>query len=351
MTRWRARARAFGLSVGLVVLLLGGLLGLDRYLQYLVALVAVYAIASLGYNLLMGHAGQFGFGHAAFFGIGAFGTAILTERVGAPYVVGLVIAVAVAVASGCVLGAIVLRLDGFYLALVTLGFNEIVVLALSLWRPVTGGFDGMAVGAPRLAPVLGLGSGPSLYLLSLATLVALVWATRNVLATRVGRAFMLIRDNPIAAQAFGVPLTRTRLTAFALSAAYGALAGALYAPLVGHITPQGFGLFTNLQILTMIVVGGLGSVVGSVLGAALVILLPELLRSSQASLEITYGAVLLLTVLFLPGGLVGLPRHPLLARLRAARTAGKPRVGERLTGAAAARNPAATGEASGRGGA
>jgi branched-chain amino acid transport system permease protein len=312
MSAWVRRSR---LPLAVVGVLVVGL-GLDPYLQYLIALVAIYAIACVGYNLLMGFAGQFGFGHAAFFGIGAFGTAILAGRVGAPYPLGVLGGVASALVVGLVLGVIVLRLSGLYLALVTLSFNEIVVLGLSLWRPVTGGFDGIGMSAPRL-PSIGLGGTTMVYLLSVLLLLGLLWATGNVLETRVGRAFTLIRDNPIAAQAFGVDITRTRVLAFALSGAYGALAGGLYAPLVGHITPQGFGLFTNLQLLTMIVVGGLGSLSGSVLGAVVVLVVPELLRSSQASLEITYGAVLLVAVLFLPNGLSGLHRHPLLRRVRA----------------------------------
>ena len=275
---------------------------LDNYQLYVLSLVAVYIVFGLGYNLLMGYAGQFDFGQAAFLGIGAFSMALLQTKAGLPFALALPLAGLIAVAFGLLIGGIVLRLEGFYLALVTLAFNQTVVLALNLWKPMTGGFQGTSVPHPVIQGL----RDPQLIFLVIATVAALlVWTARNVLASRFGKAFLAIRESAVAAQAMGVHLTRYRILAYGLSAFYGGIAGALLATLLGYITPDGFGLFETIKVLTMIVVGGMGSIGGTILGATVLTLSGELLRFSQVFQEIGNGALLLVFMLLMPNGIWG----------------------------------------------
>ena len=276
---------------------------LDNYLLTIVSLIAVYAVFAVGYNLLMGYAGQFDFGQAAFLGIGAYGTAILTAKAGLPFFLALPMAALIAVASGLVIGVIVLRISGIYLALVTLGFNQAVVLAIALAGPLTGGFQGMSVPVPRLP-----GVPPELGVCWIATGYAalMIVAAMNILDSRIGLAFRAMRESEVAAEAMGVDLIRYRVTAYGLSAVYGGTAGGLLAIILTYITPEGFGLGETLKVLTMITVGGMGSVAGSVLGAALLTLSGELLRGLSVSQEISNGVLLMLFIMLMPKGIVGL---------------------------------------------
>ena len=275
---------------------------LDNYQLYVLSLIAIYVVFGLGYNLLMGYAGQFDFGQAAFLGIGAFAMALLQSRAGLPFAVALPFAGLIAVAFGLAIGVIVLRLTGFYLALVTLAFNQTVVLILNLWKPLTGGFQGTEVPHPVLA---GVRDNLLVFLIAVAVAVPMVWGARNVLASRVGMAFVAIRENPVAARAMGIHLTRYRMLAYGLSAFYGGIAGALLATLLGHITPDGFGIFETIRVLTMIVVGGMGTIGGTILGVTTLTLGSELLRFSQVFQEIGNGALLLAFMLLMPNGIWG----------------------------------------------
>lgn len=275
---------------------------LDNYQLYVLSLVAVYIVFGLGYNLLMGYAGQFDFGQAAFLGIGAFSMALLQTKAGLPFFAALPLAGLIAVAFGLLIGSIVLRLQGFYLALVTLAFNQTVVLTLNLWKPMTGGFQGTSVPHPVIQ---GLREPLLVFLVIASVAVLLVWAARNVLTSRFGKAFLAIRESAVAAQAMGIHLTLYRIMAYGLSAFYGGIAGALLATLLGYITPDGFGLFETIKVLTMIVVGGMGSIGGTILGATVLTLSGELLRFSQVFQEIGNGALLLLFMLLMPNGIWG----------------------------------------------
>jgi len=292
----------------LLVLVACALIGpfLDNYQLFLLGLVGVYVIFSVGYNLLIGFAGQLDFGQAAFLGIGAYTTALLQHRLGLTFWLSVPLGGFMAVAFGLTIGALVLRLSGFYLALVTLAFNQAVVLGLSLWTPMTGGFQGISVPRPQVA---GLRPSLVLFYAIAAAAVLLVRAGQNLIQSRVGKGFVAMRDSEVAAEAMGVNLARSRVTAYAISAWYGGIAGGLFGGLTSHITPQGFGLFETIRVLTMIVVGGLGSIAGSVGGAALLVLIPEVLRASRTSQEIANGLLLFGAMLVMPEGLAGLARH------------------------------------------
>lgn len=276
---------------------------LDNYLLYVLSLIGVYAIFALGYNLLMGYAGQFDFGQGAFLGIGAYTAAVLQVKAGLPFALALPLSGCVAVLFGLAIGAIVLRLSGFYLALVTLGFHQTVVLGIALWGPMTGGFQGMAVPRPT---ILGMADNLLMFYIVAGVAVLLVQAAVNILRSRIGTAFVAIRESDIAAQAMGVNLTRHRVLAYGISAFYGGIAGGLLAMLLSYITPEGFGLLETLKVLTMITVGGMGSVAGSVIGAVVLTLSTEMLRLPKVSLEITNGALLMLFIMLMPTGIYGL---------------------------------------------
>ena len=276
---------------------------LDSYLLYVLSLIGVYVIFALGYNLLMGYAGQFDFGQGAFLGIGAYATAVLQVKAGLPFAIALPLSGCIAVLFGLAIGVIVLRLSGFYLALVTLGFHQTVVLGIALWGPMTGGFQGMAVPRPTIP---GMADNLVMFYIVAAVAVLLVQAAVNILRSRIGTAFVAIRESDIAAQAMGVNLTRHRVLAYGMSAFYGGIAGGLLAMLLSYITPEGFGLVETLKVLTMITVGGMGSVAGSVIGAVVLTLSTEMLRLPKVSVEITNGVLLMLFIMLMPTGIYGL---------------------------------------------
>ncbi len=279
---------------------------LDDYQLYLLSLVGVYVVFALGYNLLMGYAGQFDFGQGAFLGIGAYGTAIIQAKAGLPVWIALPLGGIVAVFFGITIGGIVLRLQGFYLALVTLGFNQTVVLAIALWTSLTGGFQGMSVPRPSIP---GLGDKLTLFYIVAACAAMLLQGAINLTRSRIGLAFQAIREGEVAAQAMGIDLTRYRVLAYAISAFYGGVAGGLLAMLLSYITPDGFGLVETLKVLTMITVGGMGSVAGSVIGATVMTLTTEFVQIPGVSLEISNGLLLMLFIMLLPGGMYGLLRE------------------------------------------
>jgi branched-chain amino acid transport system permease protein len=197
------------------------------------------------------------------------------------------------------------RLRGIYLALVTFGFGAIVETILIRWDSLTRGPDGIQVPFPQFGP-LALNSDIRMFYLILGITAILVYVARNLVHSRVGRAFFSVRDSEMAARAMGIDITRYKIVAFVLSAFYGGIAGGLYASLVQFISPDAFSVLESVVYLTMIVVGGLGSIGGSIVGGILLSLLPEILREFKEYQELLFGAILILSLIFLPNGLVGL---------------------------------------------
>lgn len=286
---------------------------LDNYALFVVSLICVYALFATGYNLLMGYAGQFDVGQAAFLALGAYGSAIMQNSLSVPVLISLPIGALIAVAFGLMIGVVVLRLRHFYLALVTLAFSQTVVLVLSLWRDVTRGFQGLPV---QSVDLFGLGRTVSAYIVIVTIAVVLVAVARNLVRSELGRSFQAIRESEVAAQSLGIDLVRIRLTAYAVSAFYGGMAGGLLAMLLSYITPEGFTIFETIKVLAMIVVGGMGSILGGLLGATLLTLGNELLRFSQFFQEIGFGLLLMTSIILMPEGIVGLARRIAARRRR-----------------------------------
>lgn len=276
--------------------------------------VMIYAIAGLGLMLLAGFTGLFSLGHAAFLGVGAYTQAVLTNA-GLPFPIALACAAALSAAVGLVVGLPALRVKGIYLGMATLSFGFIVEEVFARWESVTGGNAGIHIKAPDMFGWK-LASGESFYFLCLLITVAATLAILNLLRSPTGRAFVAIRDSEISAQSMGIHLARYKTLSFALSAALAGVAGALYAHKLQFISPDQFNILQSIDLLLMIVIGGVGSVHGAFLGAIFLISMPQVIGLTKDYLPAAigqapglqaavYGMVLIAFVLFEPLGLYG----------------------------------------------
>jgi branched-chain amino acid transport system permease protein len=288
-----------------LVLLLFLPLSTDRYVQYILNLVLVYVVIAIGLNLLLGYAGQFAFAHAALMGIGAYTAALLMYRLHWSFWIALPAAGIVATIIGS-LGALpALRMKRVYLALVTLAFAELIQWVLIHWKALTYGTDGVKVAAPEF---LGwsLKGDHRMYYLLLAVTIILYIIGKRIVESRLGRSFVAIRENEIVAQCNGINIAFTKGVVFGLSAFYAGIGGAMFAITLGFIVPDGFGMFQLVLHFSIVVIGGLISMYGSVLGAIVLTTLPELLRGFQSVQEMIFGVLLIIFVIFMPFGLAGL---------------------------------------------
>ena len=298
----------------LVLALLAAPWVIDEYWLAQLTFVLIYGIVGLGLMLLAGFTGQFSIGHAAFLGTGAYTQAVLANM-GVPFPIAMAAAAALSAAVGVLVGLPALRVKGIYLGIATLSFGFIVEEVFARWESVTGGNAGLHVKAPSL---LGwqLGSGEGFYFLCLVVAVLCTLAILNLLRSPTGRAFVAIRDSEISAQSMGIHLARYKTMSFAISAALAGLGGALYAHKLSFISPDQFNILQSIDLLLLVVIGGLGSVHGAFLGAIFLISMPQLISLSKDWLPATigqapglqgfvYGAVLIAFVLFEPLGLYG----------------------------------------------
>ena len=269
---------------------------------FLGTLIALYSIGVMGQNLLIGYTGQISFGQAGFLAIGAF--AFGHMRVwGAPFLVALAGAGGVAALAGVVVGFPSLRLKGPYLSIATLGFGVAVYQVFVNWEVLSGGRSGLSIA--RLTPMLGLTGTQTVYYTYVLLLTVFTLATYNIVSSYVGRAFVAIRDSDIAAEVHGVNLTRYKLLAFAISSFYAGVHGALYAQVLGHIEPQIFNIGESLTLFVAVIIGGVASIEGSILGAAFVLLVPKVFSEFREMVPIVYGATILIVLIFEPRGLFG----------------------------------------------
>lgn len=274
----------------------------NPYLRFVITLAFIYSILALGLNLLLGYAGQFAFANAALFGWGAYTTALGQIHLGLPFWLALPAGGLATALVGALVGLPALRLSGLYLAIVTLAFGEVTYWVMIHLTGVTGGPSGLKAPGPDLA-FLPAGGAVGMYFVCLAAAVVLFAAAWRIVHSRIGRAFVAIRDNELTAQALGVNVTATKTLAFVLSAFYAGIAGGLHSAALRFVAPESFDLFQMILQFCMVVVGGLGSVLGSVLGATLVLGLREALRAASSTQEILFGGLLVLCIVFLPRGL------------------------------------------------
>ena len=275
------------------------------YYHYLASLALINVIMAIGLNILTGNAGQMSLCNSSFMAIGAYATTYLATRLGMSYWAALPVAGLISAGCGFVLGFPALRLRGFYLAVVTLGFLEITQILIEQLPGITGGVRGVASPRPEIFGQA-LSSDLSFYYVILAITVAAIWCAASLLRSPTGRAFEAIRCSEAAAQTLAVPVARIKLAAFMISAFFAGIGGGLFASLVGFIDPLEFGVWTSVRHVVFIVVGGLGSITGSVLGAVAMTVLPEALRGFKEYNEFVFGGVLLTMLVVMPQGLVSL---------------------------------------------
>lgn len=300
----RGGVRAFlGPVVAAVALVAYAFGGDSAYWSGLLTLAGVYAVAAIGLNLLFGGAGQISLGHAGFLGLGAWMTAALMADHGLPWLAAAAAAVLASVLVGLLLGYAALRIAGHYLALATVAFGLLFAEVMALQLPS---------GLYGIPPVDILGweasSGRDLLLVVWAVVGLVYVFVRSLQTSRFGRSLAALRDDPLAAGAAGVDVARAKIITFAISAAMGGLSGALFAPYQASVTDVSFNFTLSVILLHMIVVGGLGSPGGAVIGALFLVIVPELGRDYERYRLLAYGIVLVMAVVLFPRGLAGLAR-------------------------------------------
>jgi branched-chain amino acid transport system permease protein len=299
-----ALLRRYGTLLALAVLVAALPLVLPSSYHLRVAtLVWISALAVVGLNLLMGYAGQVSLGHAGFFGLGAYAVAVGPTHLGLPPPLAFLLGTAGAGLVAFLVGRPILRLKGHHLAVATLGFGILVTMVLQNEAAWTGGPDGMTV--PRLELFgLRVRGAVAWYGISAAALLLGILLAIHLIQSPTGRALRAIHDSEIAARAAGIDVARAKRVAFVIAAVYAAVAGALFAWTNGLVTPDAASFLHSIELVAMAVLGGLGSLLGSVVGAALLVLLPQLLTVLQAYEQLALGLVMMLVMIFLPAGIV-----------------------------------------------
>lgn len=304
-------------GVLIILLVLISVFG-HRYSIYILNISGIHVIGAIGLNLLIGYTGQVSIGHAAFIAVGAYSTTILGQWAPIPSLLLILLSGVISGVVGMVVGIPCLRLRGLYLAMATMSFSIIIEYMLFHWIDLTNGPMGMA------APVLSILGYPinnhvRFFYCILIIIIVLAFAVKNLTRMKIGRAFVAIRDRDIAASIIGVNLTRYKVLAFGISSFYAGICGSLLAYYMTHINPESFDLFLSVQYIGMIIVGGLGSIAGSIFGAVFMTVVPELLKLlfeiSESALgmkvpEFTdqlrvalYGFLIIVFLIFEPGGL------------------------------------------------
>ena len=272
----------------------------------------IYVITGLGLNIVVGLAGLLDLGYVAFYAVGAYSYALLNYHFGLNFWMVLPIGAGLGLIFGILLGFPVLRLRGDYLAIVTLGFGEIIRLVLENWNQFSFGPSGIA-NIPRPG-FFGLDMSLQqatvyLYFVMIFLALATIFVVRRLQDSRIGRAWIALREDEVACQAMGIDKTRTKLSAFAMGATWAGMAGVVFAAKTTFINPASFTLWESIIILCVVVLGGMGSVMGVIFGALILILLPEYLRAFSEYRLLIFGAVLVVMMVFRPGGIVSQARR------------------------------------------
>jgi len=312
---WRPAPRQwnFLLGAGMVVLILGPL-ALNNYVIDVLTLAGIYIVLALGLNIVVGMAGLLDLGYISYYAIGAYSYALLSTQWGVSFWAALPLGGMAAAAFGILLGVVTLRLRGDYLAIVTLGFIQIVHLVLNNWDRVTNGPNGILnIARPALGSFV-FSQPIHFYYLILAIVLMTIPAMDRLSRSRIGRAWIAIREDEVAARAMGVDTTRLKILAIALGAFWAGIAGVFFAGKYAFVSPESFTFFESVIVLSMVVLGGMGSIPGVILGALIVVILPELLREFAGYRMLVFGAVLILMMIFRPQGLVGNPRRKIELR-------------------------------------
>ena len=301
----------FGIVVSLLPVLVNAGLIKTSWIGILGGTI-IYTIAALGLNILLGYSGLISLGTAGFMGLGAYISAYVTEDMGMPWECGILAAIIIPVIFGILIGLASLRMEGLYLGIVTLCVSEVLRKTFDELEPVTGGFSGKGADFPTLLGLFELNQKQT-YVLLVVIMVLLMMLTYNLTNGQLGRAMHAMRGSQVAAQAMGVSLLKYRLIAFALATAYASLAGALYVHFIKFVYPSTWTLPVSLNIMAIIVIGGLRSIYGTFIGAIIVYALPDLLLKNIPIIGdinglpyVFSGVLIILVILFYPGGVVNI---------------------------------------------
>lgn len=286
-----------------VVLLLLPLVLPNNYYYDIAIRMAINAIIVLGLNLLIGFAGQISLGHAGFVGIGAYATAILPTHFGWHPILAMLAGAAIASAIAAIVARPIFRLKGHYLAMATLGLGIIIAIVIKNEAAYTGGPDGMPVAALGLMGFEISGEKQWYWVLA-ALLLFSFWASRNLIDSPFGRALRALHGSEVASQVMGVDIVRYKVAIFVLSAFFASLMGSVTAHYIGFVTPNIADFFHSIELMTMVVVGGMASIYGSLIGAVLLTALPQALSTFEGWETVAFGIILILCMIFMPKGLV-----------------------------------------------
>jgi len=291
----------------------------SAYILYILNTIGIFAIAAIGLNILIGYTGQISLGHGAFFGVGAYSAAILSTKVGVPFLIAVPVAGLITASVGMIFGMPSIRLKHLYLCIATLASQFILEYVFVQWGGLTGGAAGISIPTASIFGI-DLGSDRVFFFVIFFCLSIMTWMAVNLIRTRFGRAFIAIRDNDRAAEGMGIPIFLYKLLSFAISSFYAGFAGALYAYYMMSITPEPFGIWLSIEYIAMIIIGGLGSIPGSVFGTIFIVALSEILSHATEFVmnvspsiggaitiaplrEFVYGLAIVLFIIFEPKGL------------------------------------------------
>jgi branched-chain amino acid transport system permease protein len=294
------------LTIGfLVVLLFLPTIVKSSFMLRMINLTILYCILSLGQQLITGYGGMLSMGHIAFFALGAYTSALLTLHFNVPFLLALVTAGIVASVFGFLLGLPSIRVGFDYLTMITIGFSEIIRIVAINWSQVTGGFIGLpGIPVPKIGPWV-IETGPQYYYLFLSICVITYLVIRNLADSKAGRALMAIRENELAARSMGVNVSYYKVLAFTVGTFFAGLAGSLLAHWLTFVGPSQFTMSENLVVMQMVILGGLGSLPGAILGATILTSLPELLRVATDIRPMIGGILMVSMMIWRPEGLLG----------------------------------------------
>ncbi len=306
------------LAVVFILSLFG--IGANAYHYFIGNLILVNLIAAIGLQLLVGFTGLLSLGHAAFMGVGAYTSALLITQLGCPFVLAILMGGLVAALFGLIVGIPSLRIKGFYLMVATLAFQFVIEYMIIHWDKLTRGIRGIELPTPRIFG-LSLENHQTFFLFALVLALFLMWGAKNLTRSKIGRAFIAIRDGDIQAEIIGISIFRYKLLAFAISSFYAGIAGALFASLLRTAIPEDYAFLHSIIFLAMVLVGGIGRLVGTVFGVIFITLVPVLLDLLVSYLayafdpnftvylgpmkEFVFGGLIILFIIFEPEGLVG----------------------------------------------
>jgi len=296
-------------------------IGPNEYHYFIGNLILVNLISAIGLNILVGFTGLLSLGHAAFMGVGAYTSALLITSFNCPFAISVLIAGFMAALFGIIVGIPSLRIKGFYLMVATLAFQFVIEYMIIHWDPLTRGIRGIELSTPYFMGI-SLEKNQAYFLFLFVLTMILMWGAKNITRSKIGRAFIAIRDNDVSAEIIGISIFRYKLLSFAISSFYAGMAGALYACMLRTAIPGDYTFLHSIIFLAMVLVGGLGRLVGTIFGVVFVTLVPVLLDLGVSYLsrvydpnvtiylgpvkELVFGGLIILFIIFEPEGLVGI---------------------------------------------